>query len=130
MIKKPTVLFIDDDLSTRRVYASKLAMSGFPTHIVSSPEEAVVILEKEGAVDVIITDLMMPNFDGVDLIKAVRECAYTRHIPILAFTTGGNIDLMEKAAMSGANEIIQKYSCPPATLVAKVMEVYQQSLQQ
>src|ERR1035438_5817163 len=124
MNDKPTVLFIDDDLSTRRVYASKLNMAGFPMHIVISSEEAVAILEAQ-KVDVIVTDLMMPHYNGVDLIRAVRECQYTRHIPILAFTTGGNSDLMEKAAAAGATAVIQKYTCPPMLLITKILEVYQ-----
>jgi CheY-like chemotaxis protein len=120
---KPTVLFIDDDATMRKVYTVGLAMAGLPTHIVSSIVEAGKILE-EKQVDVIVTDLMMPGFNGVDLIAAVREADYTKHIPILVFTSGGNMELMEKAALAGATEIMQKHNTPPAKLIERILKVH------
>jgi len=123
MSTKPTVLFIDDDATMRKVYTVGLAMAGLPTHIVSSIEEAGKILE-EKKVDVIVTDLMMPGFNGVDLIAAVREADYTKHIPILVFTSGGNMELMEKAALAGASEILQKHNTPPAKLIERILKLH------
>ena len=123
MTTKPTVLFIDDDPTMRKVYTVGLAMAGMPTHIVSSSEEAVKILE-EKTIDVIVTDLMMPGFNGVDLIKAVREADYTRHIPILVFTSGGNMDLIEQAALAGATEVMQKHNTPPAKLIERILKIH------
>jgi CheY-like chemotaxis protein len=124
MKPKPTVLFIDDDASMRKVYTVGLTMAGIPMHIVSSPEEATSVLE-EKQVDVIVTDLMMPNFNGVDLIKAVREADYTKHIPIVVFTSGGNMELMQEAAMAGANEIMQKHTTPPAKLIERILKLHE-----
>src|SRR4051812_17541957 len=104
---KPTVLFVDDDAMMRRVYTTSLAMAGLPMFVVGSPEDALKVLEGN-KVDVIITDLMMPTYTGVDVIHAVRECDYTKHIPILVFTSGGNMELIEQAALAGATEIMQK----------------------
>ena len=123
MKTKPTVLFIDDDPTMRKVYTVGLAMAGMPTHIVSSSEEAVKILE-EKTIDVIVTDLMMPGFNGVDLIKAVREADYTRHIPILVFTSGGNMDLNEQAAQAGSTEVMQKHNTPPAKLIERILKIH------
>ena len=124
MKPKPTVLFIDDDPTTRKIYLAGMAMAGLPTHIVGSAEEAGKILE-EKKVDVIVTDLMMPNFNGVDLIQAVRAADYTKHIPIIVFTSGGNQELVEQAALSGANEIMQKHTTPPAKLVEKILQLHE-----
>jgi two-component system, chemotaxis family, chemotaxis protein CheY len=126
MKTKPTVLFIDDDATTRKVFTAGLAMAGIPMHIVSSPEEAATILD-QNKIDVIVTDLMMPGFNGVDLIKAVREADYTRHIPILVFTSGGNVQLLEEAALSGANEIMQKHTTPPAKLIENILKLHEAS---
>ena len=128
MPTKPTVLFIDDDAVTRKVYTGGLAMAGIPAFRVSTPEEALkVLVEKK--VDVIITDLIMPKYSGVDVIKAVRECDYTKHIPILVFTSGGNLDLIEEAAVSGANEILQKHTSPPAKVIEKILKVHAEASQ-
>jgi CheY-like chemotaxis protein len=103
-------------------------MAGLPTHIVSSIVEAGKILE-EKQVDVIVTDLMMPGFNGVDLIAAVREADYTKHIPIVVFTSGGNVDLMEKAALAGASEILQKHNTPPAKLIERILKLHAEATQ-
>jgi len=124
MKPKPTVLFIDDDQMTRKIYTSSLAMAGIPAHFAGSPEEAAAILE-EKSVDVIVTDLMMPKYNGVDLIQAVRAADYTRHIPILVFTSGGNMELIEQAAQSGANDIMQKHTTPPAKLIEKILKAHE-----
>ena len=120
---KPTVLFVDDDAMMRKVYTTSLAMAGLPMFVVGSPEDALKVLE-DNKVDVIITDLMMPNFTGVDVIEAVRDCDYTKHIPILVFTSGGNMDLVEKAALAGATEILQKHSTPPGKLIERILKAH------
>jgi CheY-like chemotaxis protein len=120
---KPTVLIIDDDPTTRKVLTGGLAMAGIPLHIAGSAEEAGTILE-EKKVDVIVTDLMMPGYNGVDLIQAVREADYTKHIPVVVFTSGGNVELMEKAALSGANLILQKHNTPPAKLIEAILKLH------
>ncbi len=60
---------------------------------------------------------MISGFNDVDLIQAVRVAPHTKHIPIMVFTSGGNLELMEQAMMSGSNEILQKHDTPPAKLV-------------
>jgi len=126
MKTKPTVLFIDDDPITRRVYTSGFAMAGIPAHFAESSEEAAKILEEQ-KIDVIVTDLMMPKYHGVDLIQAVREADYTKHIPILVFTSGGNMELVEQAAMAGANDIMQKHTTPPAKLIEKILKAHEEA---
>ncbi|MCF7688382.1 MAG: response regulator [Cephaloticoccus sp.] len=123
MNTKPTVLFIDDDATTRKLFTGGLAAAGILTHIVGTVEEAGAVLEQT-KIDVIVTDLMMPGFNGVDLIKAVREADYTKHIPIIVFTSGGNLKLIEEALEAGANEIIQKHTTPPAKLIEKILQVH------
>jgi len=123
MTTKPTVLFIDDDPTMRKVYTVGLAMAGIPMHVVGSPEEALKVLE-EKTIDVIVTDLMMPKYSGVDVITAVRETDYTKHIPILVFTSGGNMEMVEAAALAGATEIMQKHSTPPAKLIERILKVH------
>jgi len=121
--QKPTVLFIDDDATTRRVFTAGLAMAGIPMHVVSSIQEAGKILEDK-QIDVIVTDLMMPNFNGVDLIHAVREADYTKHLPIIVFTSGGNLELIRAAGEAGANEILQKHNTPPAKLIERILALH------
>jgi CheY-like chemotaxis protein len=126
MKSKPTVLIIEDDPTTRKVFTGSMAMAGIPLHIASSPEEASGILAEQ-SIDVIVTDLMMPGYNGVDLIEAVRAAPHTQHIPILVFTSGGNLELMEQAAKAGADEICQKHNTPQAKLIEKILKLHEEA---
>lgn len=67
----------------------------------------------------------MPNYSGVDLIQAVRAADYTKHIPIIVFTSGGNQDPAEQAALSGADEILQKHITSRARLAEKILQLHE-----
>ena len=126
MKSKPTVLIIEDDPTTRKVFAGSMAMAGIPMHMASSPEEASGILA-EKPIDVIVTDLMMPDVNGVDLIQAVLEAPHTKHIPILVFTSGGNLEMMEQAMKAGANEIFQKHNTPQPKLIERILKLHEEA---
>ena len=126
MTKKPTVLIIDDDATTRKMLTVGMMMAGITVFIASSPEEASDILA-EKPVDVIVTDLMMPGFNGVDLIRAVREAEHTADLPIIVLTSGGNMELAEQAGMAGANEILQKHTTPPAKLIECILKLHEEA---
>ncbi|WP_404423433.1 PleD family two-component system response regulator [Nibricoccus sp. IMCC34717] len=113
------VLFVDDDPTTRKIYETYAARVGVRAIMTANPTEAVAIL-KHQRVDLIVTDLMMPEYDGVELIRAVRENVRTRDIPVIVLTYGGNLERVDTAGHVGANEIHDKSSCPPDKLFARI----------
>lgn len=119
MDSKKIVLFVDDDPTMRKIYEVKAASLGVTTEMASNPAEAVIILRQK-PIDLIVTDLNMPEYDGVELIKAVREHAKTKHIPIIVRTYGGNLERVESAGALGATEIYDKQSCPPDKLFERI----------
>lgn len=121
--RKPTVLIIDDDPTTRRVLTGGMAMAGLPVHVAASAEEASNVLA-EKSVDVIVTDLIMPRFNGVELIQAIREAPHTKHLPVIVLTSGGNLELIAQANTAGANEIHQKHNTPPAKLIERILALH------
>jgi two-component system, chemotaxis family, chemotaxis protein CheY len=119
MTRKPTVLFVDDEPTTRRMYEYRFASLGIPHYIADSAEAAVRILE-EKTVDIVVTDLLMPRYDGTDLVVCMREAEYTRKIPIILFTTGGNEEKITQAMKAGASEVLPKQTTPPDKLIARI----------
>lgn len=119
MMRKPTVLFVDDDALTRRIYGYRFTSLGIPNFVADSAEAAVQILE-ENRVDLVVTDLMMPRYDGTALIECLRECELTRTVPIILFTTGGTQENIDRAIKAGATEVLMKQTTPPDKLVEHV----------
>ena len=83
---KKFVLTVDDSRTIREMVGFTLKNAGFE---VLEAEDGVQALEllKTNQPDVIITDLNMPNMDGLTLIKHIRELAKFKSTPILMLTT-------------------------------------------
>ena len=84
MLKR--VMTVDDSRTIREMVAFTLRRAGFEVAEAEDGCKALLAL-KTTPVDVIITDLNMPNMDGVTLIRALRADPKWRTIPILMLTT-------------------------------------------
>lgn len=80
------ILIVDDSETVRQVLQMTLVNAGFD---VVAAEDGVDALNKlsDAQVDMLITDLNMPNMDGLELIKKVREEGAHRFTPIVMLTT-------------------------------------------
>ena len=81
-----TILAVDDSPSIRQLLSSTLTQYGYT---VVEAEDGQDGLNKfaDSQFDLIITDLHMPNLDGIGLIHGVRNAAASRFVPIIMLTT-------------------------------------------
>lgn len=101
------ILVVDDSETVRQVLQMTLANAGFD---VVEAEDGIDALSKlSGAqVDMLITDLNMPNMDGLDLIKRVREAGAHRFTPIVMLTTESSEEKKLAGREAGASGWIVK----------------------
>ena len=85
MATHPTVLIVNDDPDQLRIGARILEHDGFTVLSCPGAEEALLLLSKHGAVNVIVTDLYMPGIDGWRFCRLLRSAAFAqfKEIPIL-----------------------------------------------
>lgn len=116
----PIVLAVDDSASVIEIIQVVLSAEGFRVIPASNGERAVQVLHKR-AVDLIITDLYMPDFDGLELIGSARAiCPQT---PIVAMSgKTGAMNMLRTAALLGACATLPK-PFTPAELLAAVHQV-------
>ncbi len=106
---KKMVLVVDDEPSMRNLIRAMLETSGYQVIEASCGEDALVRCE-EHKVDIIVTDLVMPGLNGIDLILALKQ----KHsvIPMVAISGGGGIsgrfDYLEISTLIGANSVLKK----------------------
>lgn len=86
MTDKGRVLIVDDDSKSRRILELILGSMGFQSMAAHDGEEALDILSEDPYFDLIITDVMMPNMTGFDLVKKLRGFAETKKIPVIAIS--------------------------------------------
>ncbi len=101
-----TILIVDDSPSIREII--KYALSS--DHSVFAAVDGLDALNYlDGRrVDLVITDLHMPNMDGLELIKAIRLKELYKYIPILFLTTESSVEMKLKAKKEGATGWLQK----------------------
>ncbi len=85
-----TILVVDDAAETRDLLDGILREEGYRLLFAADGREALALLEKE-SVDLIITDVMMPEMDGFAFLKALRASAARRRIPVLVLTVRGKM---------------------------------------
>jgi len=115
------ILAVDDSKTMRDMVAFTLRSAGFDVNEAEDGVKALAVLGA-GKYDLIITDLNMPNMDGISLIKNVRGTASHRGVPILILTTES--DGAKKAAGKAAGAtgwLVKPFS--PEKLVELVQRV-------
>ncbi|MGE0127357.1 MAG: PleD family two-component system response regulator [Blastocatellales bacterium] len=105
-MKKVCVLIVDDQEEMLDLLTLVLTSEGFYPATAIDGEHALEIL-KQFRPAVIITDLMMPDISGIDLIKIVRSMPEMKQIPILAMSADST-GLLPEAEKAGATESIRK----------------------
>lgn len=99
------VLVVEDDDKLNKLFCSVLNHHGYRALPAVDGAEALDILDKE-IVDLIISDIMMPNVDGYELIKSLRDANY--NMPVLIITAKGSFEDKEKGFNSGTDDYMVK----------------------
>lgn len=100
-----TVMIVEDDAATRRLYRFLLANSGYT---VIEAEDGASALERlqTHPCDVIITDMNMPRMGGIDMVRTLRQTNST--IYVIMVTAFGTPDTEKNAFRAGVNEYLTK----------------------
>jgi CheY-like chemotaxis protein len=111
------VLLVEDDRDTREMYNQYLSYSGM---IVTEAATGRRALERvaEHRPDVVVTDIAMPEMDGLELSRRLRAKATTRDLPIIAVSGQAS----ERAREAGADVVLDK-PCEPDTLLHVIEDV-------
>jgi two-component system chemotaxis response regulator CheY len=104
---KKVILIADDSPTIRKFVSFSLMTHGFEVVPACDGMEAVELLPTK-SIDLIITDLNMPNMDGFELIKAVRESENNRDIPIIILSSLKGSEEIEEGLKVGANSYMVK----------------------
>jgi DNA-binding NtrC family response regulator len=101
----PTILIVDDEDSTRNLCRDVITDSGLRTRVASTTEQALEILE-QWPVEILITDLRVPQIGGLELLKRVRQDF--PQTAVLVLTQYGTIESAVEATRLGASDYITK----------------------
>ena len=112
------ILSVDDSMSMRQLVSFTLQKEGY--RVVEAVDGREALAKVKGvAVNMVITDLNMPNMDGIELIRALRNDPAFKFLPIVMLTTESTADKKDAGKNAGATGWIVK-PFKPEQLVAVV----------
>jgi two-component system, chemotaxis family, chemotaxis protein CheY len=112
MSAKKTILIADDSPAMRALLVSTIELLGdYRIVEASSGFEALRLLPRE-KVDLILTDINMPDINGLELISYLRSNSNYLSIPVFIISTEGSQKDLEKGRLLGANEYLIKPFAP------------------
>ena len=108
------VLVIDDSSTMRKIVSRALRQAGLDFDEIleaADGQDALNLLENE-KVDLILSDINMPNMDGIEFLRQKREIDAIKDIPVVMITTEGGADIIGEAKELGAAGNIKKPFTP------------------
>ena len=99
------ILVVEDELELNQLFSKTLKRSGYEVCSALDVKEAFEILENE-MMDLIISDVMMPEIDGFEFVQQLREAGM--NLPILLITAKGDIMDKQTGFLSGADDYMVK----------------------
>ncbi len=122
------ILVVDDSGTMRKIIMKGVKAAGFDVEFVEASDGAEALEQlTKNEVDLILSDINMPNMDGITLVRCVRDqkaLETTAHgdkellkrvknnIPIIMITTEGGLEKAQEALAAGANDFLKKPFTP------------------
>jgi two-component system cell cycle response regulator len=107
----PYILIVDDS-PTIRVSLTRFVRDDFTPLEASNGEEAWELIQNDERIEVVISDISMPELDGFGLVERMRSSEVLRiqNLPVIVMTGADDTDARERAAQAGANDFLAKTS--------------------
>lgn len=114
-------LIVDDSATMRNMIKAVVVDMGFDVTTAQDGEKAFRFAQSQ-TFDIVITDINMPNMDGIELIRVLRETETMKYTPILVITTEGGDNVKQAGKAAGASGWIVK-PFNPETLTRAVAKL-------
>ena len=106
--RKKTVLVVDDLETYRRTTGQLLEKLGYKVSLAQDAYAALRLVEKGTPIDLILTDLDMPEMNGVEMLQLIRQRYRRTELPVVMVTASRDVELLKKAKALGLQGWILK----------------------
>mgnify|MGYP002749776402 FL=1 len=109
-----TIMIVDDSETIREVLTRSIHMTKLPLEEIIQADNGITALEKleDNWIDIIFTDINMPQMNGIELINALNENAEYKDIPVVIVSTEGSKKRIEELYRKGIKGYLRKPFTP------------------
>jgi len=100
-----SILVCEDDFAIKTMISTKLKQENYSVYTAQNGQEALNLMEKQ-QIDLVISDIMMPEMNGYEFVQTLRETKYT--LPILMITAKSQLESLEEAFKLGVDDYMVK----------------------
>ncbi len=116
----PKVLVVEDSFTVRELQRSILEAAGYPVVTARDGRDALAALGREPEIALVVTDLEMPELDGLELTRAIRAGEARQSLPVVIVTSRGSEEDHRKGIEAGADAYMVKRTFDQQALLATV----------
>ena len=116
----PKVLVVEDSFTVRELQRSILEAAGYAVVTARHGRDALAALDRDTGIALVLTDLEMPELDGLELTRAIRAAGTRSSLPVVIVTSRGSEDDMRKGVEAGADAYMTKEGFDQQALLATV----------
>ncbi|MDN4058110.1 response regulator [Massilia sp. YIM B02769] len=102
------VLIVDDDLRNIFALSSLLERQQMQVSFAENGRDGIEVLEKDPSIEIVLMDIMMPEMDGYDTMRAIRRIPKFKSLPIITLTAKAMKGDRDKCIAAGASDYITK----------------------
>ena len=110
------ILIIEDDPVVSRIYSARLEKEGYVVEVCSDGQAGFYRIHEFGP-DIILLDLMLPNINGVEILKRIRSQKEFQNLPIIVFTNAYVQNMIQEALAAGASHVFNKSMLTPRQVI-------------
>ncbi|MGZ4434639.1 MAG: hybrid sensor histidine kinase/response regulator, partial [Trebonia sp.] len=116
----PRILVVEDSFTVRELQRSILEAAGYPVATARDGRDALGALHRDAGIALVVTDLEMPELDGIGLTRAIRADAVRSSLPVVIVTSHGSEDDRRRGIEAGADAYMAKQSFDQQALLSTV----------
>ncbi|MDD5606640.1 MAG: response regulator [Candidatus Pacebacteria bacterium] len=116
------ILLIEDDFAIIDIYKTVLETNGFDLEVITWGEKALEKIEKvkdrkEPKSDIVLLDLILPDMNGIEILRKIKGQEETKDLPVFILTNYDSKDLAKEAKSLNVEDFILKTDCTPSELI-------------